>query len=231
MIGNITTIEKIIIILLVVSIVIGFFFFRYRSLNDKKIENGKLDKELSNKKDNNDKNSDKDNSDKNEILSVEIPKGARLTGFHINHIGMAMEPHYVIKSTEKGVYLKLTNMSPDDWIMTEGDGFKEDEGNGKYFRFADVVKDCESGEIVFLEDDTVVKELEEFIVKVGAISWDGYNEHVSMSGILDAGDSYTLYMEFSDGTTVSVYGYNSCPIGFDELRMKTVEIFDRYFEY
>ena len=229
MIGNISTIEKIVIVLLIASIVICFLYLRNKGFDSKNTDNKKSGNEIS---DNNKTDNGKDNietSDKNEIKPVDIPNDARLIGFHIHHMGMAMEPHYIIKLTEKGVYLKLTNTSPDDWTMK--DDVDEKDGDSEYFRFADVVKECESGEVVFLENDEVVKELEAFIVKIGAISWDGYNESVSMPGVLDAGDIYDLYMEFSDGTTVTVHGYNSCPRGFSELKMKTVEIFDMYFEY
>lgn len=215
MIGNISTLEKIIIFLVVGVIVIGAFCIVKKGSDDKNTDK---------------KNDDKETSDNKEIIAVDIPNGAGVIGFHIHHMGMEMEPHYIIKSTEKGVYLKLSNTSPDDWTMMDEDD-SDNDGSKEYFKYADIVKDCESGEVVFIEDDTVIKELEDFIVQVGAVGWDGYNEHVSRPGVLDAGDSYDLYMEFSDGETVTVNGYNACPMGFDELRMKVMEIFDRYFEY
>ena len=192
-----------------------------------------INKTISNKKINNEKVVKKPVSDdKNDIEPIDIPEGVRLTGFYINHIGMAMEPHYIVKTTENGTCLKITNLSPDDWQMSDlvVDGENKNTSD-KYFKFADVVLDIEYGNVVLLEDDKVVKELEKVIEKVGALGWDGYNEHVSMDGVLDAGDSYNLYMEFSDGKTVTMYGYNSCPKGFDELMLTVITIFDNNCSY
>ena len=65
----------------------------------------------------------------------------------------------------------------------------------------------------------------QLIEELGARSWDGFNESVQLRGVLDAGDSYSLFLEYSDGSTVKVYGYNTCPKGFDELKLKIMNIF------
>ena len=133
--------------------------------------------------------------------------GVRLTGFVINHQGMASEPYYVIKEVNSKLYMQLAY----GYSYEEGsfglNGFDENEGTYKIVDYSDI------------------QELEYVIDETGAKSGDGFNKSVSRRFVLDSGDSYTLYMEFSDGTTVNVYGYNTYPNGFDILRGKVLEIF------
>ena len=39
------------------------------------------------------------------------------------------------------------------------------------------------------------------------------------------GDSYHLKIELSDGTSVTVYGYNTCPAGFESLLEQAADLF------
>lgn len=140
--------------------------------------------------------------------------GVRLTCFIINHQGMEREPYYVIKEIDSKLYMQIScNDLYDEGIFEDINVFDENDGPFKVI------------------DYSFIQELEKVIYETGAINWDGYNESVSISGILDVGDSYTLYMEFSDGTTVNVYGYNTYPDGFDILRGKVFEIFRKLNVY
>lgn len=172
----------------------------------------------------------KENKAKNKISlePVPLPDGAHLTSFYLSEQGMAMKPRYMLKEKEDGVYMKVTNLEASDWRMTEGlDNFD----SGDRFLFIDEVKDCEHAVSVRLDDDSVVRKLEAIIVETGCISWDGYDVHKSMKGVLDAGDSYELYMEFSDKTTVTVNGYNSHPQKWRELISAVSEVFKTNCSY
>lgn len=153
--------------------------------------------------------------------------GVRLTGFHINHQGMEREPYYIMREIDSVIYMKETDCAPDDWCMLEVENSRHRDKSdvATYLGFADVLKDCEYGQIFKLEDRKPIEELEQLIEELGARSWDGFDEHVELRGVLDAGDSYSLFLEYSDGSTVKVYGYNACPKGFDELKLKIMEMF------
>lgn len=71
-----------------------------------------------------------------------------------------------------------------------------------------------------------MRDLEDAIVRAGAFSWDGYNKRKFMKRVADSGDVYRMYMEFSDGAKVNMYGYNCCPKGFKDLLRGVEEIFN-----
>ena len=148
---------------------------------------------------------------------VTLSEGARLTGMYINHQGMAMEPHYTLKAMEDGIYMKYSYSSPLDT-------------GGHYLDYADSVQDYEQAVLTLLTDETPLLELEAAVLDVGALEWDGYDVHKSEPGVSDSGDSYTLYLEFSDGNTVTVKGYNACPDGFETLLSQVMDIFFTYCE-
>lgn len=155
--------------------------------------------------------------------------GVRLTGFHIHHQGMEREPYYIMREIDSVIYIKQTDCAPDDWCMLEVENSRHRDKSdvATYLGFADVLKDCEYGYMYKVTDRKPIEELESFIEEIGAKSWDGFNESVSLKGVLDAGDSYSLFLEFSDGSTVKVYGYNACPKGFCELKHKAQEVFQK----
>ena len=76
-----------------------------------------------------------------------------------------------------------------------------------------------------LTDETAVEKLEEIISEAGAVGWNGFDEAVKKKNALDSGDRYQLYMELSDGTVISVHGYNTCPEGFEDLLKKQKSYF------
>ena len=76
-------------------------------------------------------------------------------------------------------------------------------------------------------DDNPVRLLEEAIEETGALRWDGYDKRVTKKGASDTGDRYELYLELSDGSSVTMQGYNTCPAGFEELLRCVEEIFQQ----
>lgn len=160
-----------------------------------------------------------------ESAPIPFPEGSKLTGFYMTHQGMAAAPYYILKTTDMGTYMKISDSSPEDCQMDSGTDVSELGANWQYFGFADTVLDCENASLVLLENKTPVRELEDAIVQSGALGWDGYEEHRPMKGVPDSGDTYTLFLELSDGTTVKMHGYNACPDGFDELLGQVMYIF------
>ena len=141
-----------------------------------------------------------------------IPEGVELTGFYLHREGMVMEPHYILKSTKTGTFMKITNQ------ISEED----------YFQFADTILEEETACLKMLTDKTAVEKLEEIVSEAGAVGWNGFDEAVTKKNASDSGDRYWLHMELSDGSTVSVYGYNTCPDGFGIFLNQASKIFEEY---
>lgn len=160
-----------------------------------------------------------------EAAPIPFPEGAELTGFYMTRQGMAAAPYYILKTTDMGTYMKISDSNPEACQMDSGTDISELGANWQYLGFGDTVLDCENASLVLLEDKAPVRELENAIVQSGALGWDGYEEHRSMKGVSDSGDTYALFLAFSDGTTVKVHGYNACPDGFDELLGQIMDIF------
>ena len=160
--------------------------------------------------------------------TIPIPDGVCLTEFYISEQGMAMQPRYMMKKSNDGVYMKISNLESNCLQMLEGEDSCDFDDR---LLFIDVVKDCEHASSVKLSDDAPVRELEKVIAESGSLSWDGYNKHKSMRGVLDSGDSYELYMSFSDKSTVNVNSYNSHPANWNMLMGRVKEIFESHADY
>lgn len=165
------------------------------------------------------------------ITPVEFSEGVTLTGFFMNRMGMAREPYYIMKVTESGTYMKISDLSPDDYNMWKDGEPENPEQPAEYFGYIETVKDIEYASHVKLEDESLIRKMEEIVVTYGALDWDGFYVCEDMPGVLDSGNRYNLYLELSDGTTVTVDGYNSAPKGFDEFYMEMVEIFRNNSDY
>ena len=176
--------------------------------------------------------SDKTGDDKNmsmiesEITAVPLPEGTQLKHFYMTRQGMAMEPYYILKTTDDGIFMKITNIRPYDERMLGDDAYTV-QGSEKYLAFADTVKECENAELIQLKDDAFVRLLENAIEETGALQWDGYCKNVSKPGVSDSGDRYEMYFELSDGTTVTMDSYNICPAGFTKLLAMVSEVFNK----
>ena len=160
-----------------------------------------------------------------EVTPMSLPDGARLKHLYITHQGMRGGAYYILKTTDAGTYMKRSNMAPDDWRMLDGEDRDSLGDNAQYLGFGDTVKDCERASLVLLEDDGPMQELEEAIANTGALGWDGFRKSLAMPDVTDSGDSYRLYLELTDGTTVTVDSYNAKPAGFPELLYRVEEIF------
>lgn len=163
------------------------------------------------------------------IEARQFPEGVTLTGFYMTHQGMAMEPYYFMKVTDDGAYLKITNVAPNDYRLAPP-MMSMQQSDINYFEYADTVLEFEYASLVKV-DEAVVRELENAVVETGALGWDGFNEYRDMSGVLDAGDSYDLYLTLSDGSSVNAHGYNVSPSGWQELKEKVVGIFEAHQDY
>lgn len=172
---------------------------------------------------------DKKTNNVTEIAPMDFPEGVTLTGFYMTHQGMAMEPYYILRVKDDGIYLKTTNVSPANLQITFG-MTRNNDIEAEYFGDIDTVKDSEYASLTVV-DEAVVRELEQAIVEWGALSWDGFSESRSMDGVLDAGDTYKLFLMLSDGSTVSVHGYNARPKHWSDLALRVIEIFEAHHDY
>ena len=157
----------------------------------------------------------------NKVADPEMEEeGVELVGFYMNYQGMQMKPHYLMKVSSEGAYMKITNVSPLEWIM------KKPEGVEPYLTYADRIQDDEYASLFFLEDEEPLRKLKEAIVNAGALGWDGFSKKASKSGAKDEGNHYQLFLLLSDGTTVTVNSYNDFPKGFLELLSQVEKIFE-----
>ena len=75
------------------------------------------------------------------------------------------------------------------------------------------------------KDKTVLRDIEKVLVDCGTVGWDGFNETYVIENATDTGERYEIYLCFSCGSTVSVYGYDICPNRFGEMFNRITEIF------
>lgn len=194
-------------------------------------DTGKTDSELS--------------SESNKGNAVELPEGVTLTGLYMTHQGMAREPYYIFRVNGENSYMKITSEAPDGYRMTEDDDYNEvlrqatentansdisPEEEIQYFRFVDEVKDCEHASLVYA-DETIISRLTDVIIQSGALKWDGYSKHKSMKNVDDAGDGYSLFLVFSDGSSVTVNSYNASPSGWGDFYNNVRSIFEETADY
>lgn len=166
-----------------------------------------------------------------EIRPTPLPDGVRLKHFYITHQGMRGGGYYILKTTDVGTYMKISNMGPNDWRMLDGEDMDSLGDNAQYLGFGDTVKDCERASLVLLDDDGPMRELEEAIANAGVLGWDGFRKSLAMPDVADSGDIYKLYLELTDSTTVTVDSYNAKPAGFPELMYRVEEIFHENRDY
>lgn len=159
-----------------------------------------------------------------EITPVPFPENAEIEILYMHYCGMAMGSHYILKKTDKGVFMKISSDSPDSYEMTmDKEGRQTTEES--YSEFADIVKECEIAKSVRLSDNSAPTEIKELAEKYGALGFNGNYHTNTPSGMLDGGDSYTFYMKLSDGMTVEMSGYNSVPDGYRDFSTEVQKIF------
>lgn len=165
------------------------------------------------------------------VTSIPFSEGTGLKHLYMTHQGMRGGAYYILKTTDAGTYMKITPLCPNDWRMLEGEDVDNLGDHAEYLAFGDTVKDCERASLSLLSNDGPIRKLEKAIADTGALSWDGYDENDPMEGVLDSGDIYQLYLELTDGTTVTMNGYNAKPAGFSELLYRVAEIFHENRDY
>lgn len=158
-----------------------------------------------------------------EIHPVPLPEGVNLTALFLHHEGMAMEPYYILKTTEQGICLKMTDRSPLEFVQ-------QDTKISPYIDGFDRVMEGEKAQLHTVNDSGLLQDIEGVISRYGALRWDGFDRSVSKGNALDSGDRYELYFELSDGSTVTVNAYNCYPAGFPELLIEIQDIFHAQME-
>ena len=101
-------------------------------------------------------------------------------------------------------------------IVREGDGFTvtQSAGGGKNVRsvYADQAAGTQATDILRAHN---------------ALSWNGFAQ--SDPHMLD-GTSFTLFIAFDDGTTISARGTNSYPKGLSAAVLEIKDLLDRFFQ-
>ncbi len=169
--------------------------------------------------------------DNNHDSSAKIPENSHLVNFLITRQGMAMEPYYMVTTTDKGIFFKISDRDPrflDDFVIRETPEIPRESVPNAY---GDRVLDCEKASLVKIEELKVLEKLEQIIEENGAVKWNGFSKRRAMRGVSDAGTSYRLFMEFSDGSTVKVDGYNSRPAGFENMLKQVADLFSEHKDY
>ena len=144
---------------------------------------------------------------------VPLPEGETLTALHMTRQGMRSGPHYILSVEGEDIFFKMTNYHPYE---------EEHRFNAK-----DNLDDSGKCRIESTKDAQVLRDIEAVLVDCGAVGWDGFNEKRSIKNATDTGERYEIYLLFSGGSTVSVYGIDTCPNRFNEMFNHITEIFHR----
>ena len=142
---------------------------------------------------------------------VPLPEGEMLAALHMTRQGMRSGLHYIMSVEGEEIYLKMTNYHP----------------YGEEYRFnaKDILEDSGKTCIESTKDAQVLREIEAILVDCGTVGWDGFNEKRVIKNATDTGERYEVYLLFSGGSTVSVYGCDICPNRFGEMFNRITKIF------
>lgn len=81
----------------------------------------------------------------------------------------------------------------------------------------------ESAHVKCKVDDDTLSAILDLIEKMDIYSWDQYHEYAE--DVLD-GENFSLYVAFSDNTSIKAQGENRFPEGYDEFRRELNKIFE-----
>lgn len=142
-----------------------------------------------------------------------LPLGETLTALHLKRQGMRSGLHYILSVDGEDIFFKMTNYHP----------------YGEEYRFnaKDNLDDRAKCRIVSTKDTQMLRDIEEVLVDCGTVGWNGFNEKKTIKNATDTGERYEIYLWFSGGSTVSVYGYDICPDRFNEMFNRITKIFHR----
>ncbi|MBQ8836132.1 MAG: hypothetical protein IJ002_01325 [Clostridia bacterium] len=143
---------------------------------------------------------------------VPLPEGETLTALHLTRQGMRGGMYYIMSVEGEEIFFKITNLIHYD----------------KKYRFTahKRVLENEISTICSTKDTAALRAIEEVLVDCGTVGWDGFNEEISRPGVADSGDIYNVYLQFSGGSSVSVYGYDIFPDRFMEMHRRIAKIID-----
>ncbi len=125
--------------------------------------------------------------------------------------------YYILSVEGEDIYLKMTNHHPYGEVY---------RFNAKD-KFDDKGKTC----VEITKDIALLSEIENILVDCGTVGWDGFNEERIIKNATDTGERYEIYLCFSGGSTISVYGIDTCPDRFGEMFNRITEIFHRTVEW
>lgn len=112
-------------------------------------------------------------------------------------------------------YLVSLSFSESHSYRTRVQGYDFREEDGKYTAYFWLADEEEPYPVPV--DEVWVDQLQDIVYAYNVILWDGFNG--SDSVLLD-GDSFSISLTFSDGTTVSARGYGSFPAGYGDVSGK-----------
>lgn len=144
---------------------------------------------------------------------VPLPEGETLTALHMTRQGMRSGLHYILAVEDEEIFFKITNMHP--------------YGEEHRFNAKDNLDERAKCRVASKKDTQALREIEEVLVECGTVGWDGFNEELIRKNVTDTGERYEVYLRFSGGSTVSVYGIDTCPDRYNEMFMRITEIFHR----
>ena len=142
---------------------------------------------------------------------VPLPEGETLTALHMTRQGMRSGLYYIMSVEGEDIFFKVTNYHP----------------YGEEYRFNAKENLDDRGKclITSVSDAQILRDIENVLVDCGTVGWDGFNEKVEIKNATDTGERYEIYLQFSGGSQVSVYGYDTCPDRYNEMFNRLTEIF------
>lgn len=144
---------------------------------------------------------------------VPLPLGETLTALHLTRQGMRSGFYYIMSVDGEDIFFKVTNYHPygEEYRFNAKDNL---DNRGK----------CVIGST---KDTRVLRDIEKVLVDCGTVGWDGFNEKRVIKNATDTGERYEIYLRFSGGSGVSVYGIDTCPDRFNEMFGRIIGIFHR----
>lgn len=125
--------------------------------------------------------------------------------------------YYIMSVEGEDIFFKITNYLYDE---------------EKYrFNAEDRVYDKGKCVIQSTKETKVLRAIEKVIVDCGTVGWDGFHETVIIKDATDTGERYEVYLKFSGGSTVSVYGIDICPDRFGEMFNRITDIFEEIVKW
>lgn len=144
---------------------------------------------------------------------VPLPAGETLTALHMTRQGMRSGFYYIMSVDGDEIFFKVTNYHPygEEYRFNAKENLDD---RGKCF-------------IKSTKDTEVLREIEEVLADCGTVGWNGFNEIRIIKNATDTGERYEVYLCFSGGSRVSVYGCDICPDRFNEMFLRITKIFHR----